>query len=511
MIPGSIKITVGRFAKRATGSRVLGCFVAILFSIMTGCQRIDSSRQLFRKHTNAIMKCGLEEERIAEQILVIKQIGDEEFEEASLLANEILEGHIITSTSLGLDQVQRYCRSGPGDKFIQKSVTTDKIDRTSLIRLRGLSRKGLPRGFDVTEITTNKRETTAESLIRRNFNWTYGSSISRVSLPFLLSCSTSFKNSTSALIGVGNGSIARDLLYLGCEKIIGVDLLTDIPQLAGVSSDYLPPEVPTSEQDRFQWLSSVFTLGGDIFDDRVLHKLKTHNPTHVILDIQTDHRLVLEDLLRIKSIKNIDSLTFRRHLRADELTDFISIIRSFSTTIEIGRSPFNATEYWFHIKGILDTEIGSTGDLVIETIPEIQPLTESPSNDLYFNQAELYVMELTHGKCPRDIDLPTAIQYLSDYLVWRPLYRRTIKSIGFAADIALIIHCLDQLMEIETTISYDELCKKLSEIACKPLPKMVRHVQLPGTKRYNPYLLLTRTIPRLLHYDYTSSTWSITF
>lgn len=504
-IPHSLTMIVSKFAKRATGSRVLGCYVAVLFAILTECQKIDEARKLYRKHVNEMMRLGIEEERIAMQISIIKQISEGEFETASVIANEILMGHIIRSTNLGLDQSQRYLRTGNESTKQSSEKWELNILRNKVTVVQGRSSITFANQLSSEFPTHNNKITEAKALINRNLSWTYGSSISRISLPFLYNTSLSLKNHHVLTIGVGNGALARDALFLGARKVTGLDLFNDFPSLPSLGTSYTPPEIPAIVSSKFQWAPAVFKYGGDIFDSRVQLELKSLDAEIVIIDIQPGYRLTFEDILLLTDFPHVKTIICRRYLSSAELPLFIANLRTISTKIEIAQSEFNIFEYWIATEIIQGNVLGSFNkeNLNVTNIARISGLITSPDLDFYPDHRSQITIDLTKGRIPTLSNLDTVLQYLMQYLTWNPKFRKLAKNIGFSADVALLSFLLEELRKIleSSEGNKETLISLLAELALSKMPLIIRGIKIPKTKVYSHYRLVTRTMAQLVVKD----------
>ncbi|ALM62228.1 RNA-dependent RNA polymerase, partial [Soybean leaf-associated negative-stranded RNA virus 3] len=496
------KIVLSSYAERATPSKILGCYVAIaLFQLNPSS--MEEGRRLYRRHLNNLRRLEVERERVAEHIRILHDLSNDEFDDTAFFVKEILSGRVIRRTSIGLDDTKRFLRSGK----------VHETTRTALVRLPpvphleiGGVTTGTVREFDLSlPRLPQNRFLDAVRLIIRNTSWVAGSSsISRDSLRVFSLARKLIKQGPCIQVGVGNGAMARDLFAIGATHVVGVDLVSDLPQLSSLGSAYVPPELPTLERgQKWAWAASVFTDGGNWYDPRVSAQVLSLQPSVICVDIQPGVRPIWDDILPILASRQKLTVIFRRELTAAELSKFLSGCTATFRSTKVVRTSYNPNEYYFvcRTSGVSSPRFDDSP--LTEPIPSLDPgfnLTNSYYYPSSFNQVR---SSLWRGRSIPESKPAESIDYLLNY--FRGQKPRDFKEI--TEDIALAAYSASELSRFNSLHLNDPelLIGMLAELAITPSPEFLHGVKIPSLRRSSLFTQFARIAPKLL--SYTRDGW----
>jgi hypothetical protein len=494
------RIILSSYAERATPSRILGCYVALNFLILTEGRNIEAARSLFRKHTNSLRKVEDEKMRVAIHLQTLEMMREEEFDVASIIANELLEGRILFRSHLGFDETKRYLRTGDPQPSTYPQIDLEEVPFPE-INL-GLSGE-LPRLSDLEkERLPFSPLTNANHLIKRNFTWDIaGSSLSRVTLPILVAVRRLLIGKKCALIGVGNGAIARDLFYVGVKSIVGVDLLSDIPDLPGMGTNYLPPEIPVlTPPVNWRWAKAVFREGGDWFQKEVQNDILSEDFDIIVVDIQPGRRMIWKDLDPLISSSKPMRILFRRELSDSEREIFELELRGTFSSFYAWRSPFNTSEYWYFAKAGNSVSIRRPRESSSQVIYNKVTDLAITSNVFYPNRRSAIALELTRGRASLNSNLAITLDQLTTLLTARSATDRAIISTLSRPEIALSVFILSKMSELNSCFMQQEadVIKFLMTLATSPPPATIHGVDTSRLTRGQIFNSVVRIASRLI-------------
>jgi len=111
--------------------------------------------------------------------------------------------------------------------------------------------------------------------------------------PILRANRDDFTSSNVLTVGVGRGAVARCVIALDCQSVVGLDLHTYFPEITQREVSFVPPELLGEMTHKFKWHPEVFGVyQGDWIKIRDNDSIDLTPYDAIIIDIEsTDHRI----------------------------------------------------------------------------------------------------------------------------------------------------------------------------------------------------------------------------
>lgn len=485
-------------AERATPSRVLGCLIALMLLLESeGDER--EAHKLYRKHLRGITKSVSEEERLAVHVYLLKTIESTQDLISSVFARMVIKGGFIRRVTATFEDSTRFMRTSH-ENIRALAVAPIKIKRVPVHPLARTEGKFVtdPPKFPHLHVVMPV-ELSSRRLVRRNLAWNYGySSISRESLKVLAVLKTDINKQKCALVGVGNGAMARDLFVLGASRVIGVDLLSSFPRGSGVATAYLPPELPASlPPNSWSWLSAVVRCGGDWFDSKVQKSLFSESPEVVIMDIQSGQRDLFQRLTPFLQPEFKTKVITREVLTEKEYGQVVSIFAASLTSVKVLTVDLEWPKSIWFVLDFKDACNWTRGNKVNTKPTTFDLLDHCPSEEYYPNCVARSWDVISKGRFsgsqPLHRWVDEAIKILENHSDLKPKDFVDVSLTALLSD--YILSLLDQQYTTE------RLADKISVDSCSDPPASIHGIMIANIPRSQYRSLMTRILPKLVHID----------
>jgi hypothetical protein len=180
------------------------------------------------------------------------------------------------------------------------------------------------------------------------------------------------------LVGVGAGAVAVASIRTGSQLVVGLDLISAIPQVQQRFNTYLPPEVRAARYDtRFRWSESMWSFGGNWETGEVVtSSLSYDRPALLCIDIdRAGYRPTLALLIPLESTQWSGTVILKTYCTSGELEELFGHLMVMEVRFYLYKTDrFSAPQhrYLIVIEWSSDTRIKycSASNYLLNPIPE---------------------------------------------------------------------------------------------------------------------------------------------